>query len=169
MFRDFEKHLGLRVKVLNEYQDENDEGLSNPIHDLSLFEQRFKNTCKKLQEDRHKIVNDFRHREFLTFKKIKESKQKKYGPDEETPYERIDKEVQQIKQQLYKAQKGQEEAKSAYDHIENLPGLYQYFYNSESEEEKENEDDDADSQGSFDYVKKKRKHTLNDKRELYIT
>lgn len=37
MFRDFEKNLGLKLKVLNEYENPDDEANNNPIMDLDIF------------------------------------------------------------------------------------------------------------------------------------
>lgn len=48
MFKDFEKHLGLKVKVLNEYEDKNDEGLNDPLLDLDIYEKVMKNTLTSI-------------------------------------------------------------------------------------------------------------------------
>jgi len=39
MFNDLEKNFGLRVKALNEYEDANDEALSDPKKDVEIFQQ----------------------------------------------------------------------------------------------------------------------------------
>ena len=37
MINEAEKNLGLRLQVLNEYEDSNDEAASDPIKDIEIF------------------------------------------------------------------------------------------------------------------------------------
>jgi len=86
MFRDLEKNLGLRVKVLNDYTNDNAEGLHNPLTDLALFEKTMKSTFDTYQNEHRKVINEIRHREFTTFDKVKRANQRTYREDEVTPY-----------------------------------------------------------------------------------
>ena len=48
MFTDFEKNLGLKIKALNEYDDDKDEALNDPNLDHQIFEKVFRNTYSNI-------------------------------------------------------------------------------------------------------------------------
>jgi len=49
LFNDLEKNFGLRLKTLNEYADENDEAVSDPLKDVEIFKEVIKETYGALR------------------------------------------------------------------------------------------------------------------------
>lgn len=74
MFRDFEKNLGMKLKVMNEYEDKNDEGLNNPMLDLDIYQKRLQDTMKNIQKKHVDIVYSIRDKESETVSRVSQSK-----------------------------------------------------------------------------------------------
>jgi hypothetical protein len=70
MFRDFEKNLGMKLKVMNEYEDKNDEGLNNPMLDLDIYQKRLQDTMKNIQKKHVDIVYSIRDKESETVSRV---------------------------------------------------------------------------------------------------
>lgn len=64
MFHDFEKNLGLKIKALNEYEDDKDQALNDPMVDLLIFDKVFKNTYDKIKTQHKDVVDKLRTKEF---------------------------------------------------------------------------------------------------------
>lgn len=73
MFSDFEKNIGLKIKMLNEYDDPENPALHDPNLDLQVFDKVIKNTYEDLKTKHRKIVDKVKDEEYETFDKIKES------------------------------------------------------------------------------------------------
>ena len=164
MFSEFEKNLGLQVKPLNTYEDENDEALHNPDQDHKIFEHVFKNTYSDIQSKHRKVLNSLRTTEFGTFQKLNNTKQEVFTAGEETPYDKIQSEVEKIKAKMNQVNKAKSLMGRFEEEVANKSLGFRDFYElnrSDSEEEQaffSGADSDCKSSDSFDYPGKKKKH-----------
>lgn len=81
MFRDFEKNLGLKLKVLNEYENPDDEATNNPILDLDIYEKVMHNSFMYLQNKHSEVVSEIRNKQIDTVFKVRQSQQRFYDTD----------------------------------------------------------------------------------------
>jgi hypothetical protein len=83
---------------LNEYADENDEAISDPLKDVEIFKEVIKETYGALRKEKGETIDNVRTREYETFQRISASRGG--ARDSTMAYKKIDMEVEKIKDKI---------------------------------------------------------------------
>lgn len=100
MINDFERNVGLKLKTLNEYEDENDQAINNPQEDAAIFKHVIKDTYGSLRRAHRDIVDSVRTREFDTFSRVSASRASTRPERGAAAYNKIEDEVKKIKDKV---------------------------------------------------------------------
>jgi len=101
MINQAEKAMGLRVKPLVDYEDEEEEAKADPAKDLEIFEMVVQHTYGELKKRHRGVVDSLRADEFETFSRVTASRASaRPSREADAPYDRIEEGVRKMKDKL---------------------------------------------------------------------
>ena len=143
MFNDIEKNFGLRVKVLNEYNDPNDEAKLDPQKDVEIFQEVIKHTYGEIRKTQRDTIGDVRLREHDTFYRISASQG---GPRADgTAYTKMEMEIAKLNDKVAQAQDAQNLLSNMFGD-ERQPLTFRDFYKAKADSESDDSFEDKEGQ-----------------------